>query len=184
MADFIKKSYLCTPMDRVDGYKVDLKGMTEDAVSHRWQLADDFFSAVHGPEIEHGHVDVALRVKRTTEAFELEFDYEGVVNVECDRCLGLMELPIHGECSLRAKLGEEDDDDGELLTVAENPGILDLYWHLYEMVALEIPLRHVHPEGECDAKVMECLNGTSKDSQIDPRWAALEQLKTKTNNKE
>ena len=71
MADFSKKSYLCTPMDRVDGYKVDLKGMTEDAVSHRWHLTDDFFSAVHGPEIASGQVDVALRVKRTSELITL-----------------------------------------------------------------------------------------------------------------
>lgn len=171
-------------MDRVDGYKVDLKCMTEDAVSHHWVLSDDFFSAVHGLEIEKGNIEVALRVKRTSEAFDLDFQFEGVVNVECDRCLELMELPIHGECSLKAKLGEADDDDGEMLTVAENPGTLDLSWHLYEMVALEIPIRHVHPEGECDAKVMEMLNGADTKEQTDPRWAALEQLKTKTNNKE
>lgn len=181
MADFSKKSYLCTPMDRVDGYKVDLKGMTEDAVSHRWHLTDDFFSAVHGPEIESGQVDVALRVKRTSEAFELDFQFKGTVNVECDRCLELMNQPIQGECSLRVRLGEEDDDDGELITVAENPGVLDLSWHLYEMLALVIPMRHVHPEGECNAQVIGRLNATGKEKPTDPRWAALEQLKTKTN---
>ena len=181
MADFSKKSYLCTPMDRVDGYKVDLKGMTEDAVSHRWHLTDDFFSAVHGPEIETGQVDVALRVKRTSETFELDFSFEGAVNVECDRCLELMSQPIQGECSLKVRLGEEDDDDGELITVAENPGVLDLSWHLYEMLALEIPIRHVHPEGECNAQVEQALNGAEHEKHIDPRWAALEQLKTKTN---
>ena len=181
MADFSKKSYLCTPMDRVDGYKVDLKSMTEDAVSHRWVLSDDFFSAVHGPEIGKGQVEVALRVKRTSEAFELDFQFEGQVEVECDRCLELMSQPIQGECSLKVRLGEEDDDDGELITVAENPGVLDLSWHLYEMLALEIPIRHVHPEGECNAQVEQALNGAEHEKQIDPRWAALEQLKTKTN---
>lgn len=181
MADFSKKSYLCTPMDKVYGYKVDLKGMTEDAVSHRWVLSDDFFSAVHGPEIEKGHVDVALRVKRTSEAFDLEFQFDGKVEVECDRCLEPMDLPVHGECGLRARLGDEDEDDGELITVAENPGTLDLSWYLYEMVALEIPIRHVHSEGECNAEVMNRLNGADKEKQTDPRWAALEQLKTKTN---
>lgn len=158
--------------------------MTDDAVSHHWVLTDDFFSAVHGPEIERGRVDVVLRVKRTSEAFDLDFQFEGEVEAECDRCLETMNLPIHGECSLRAKLGEEDDDDGELITVAESSGVLDLSWHLYEMIALEIPIRHVHPDGECNAKVMDCLNGVDKEKQTDPRWAVLEKLKTKTNNKE
>lgn len=184
MAEFIKKSYLCTPMDKVYGYKVDLKSMIEDAVSHRWVLSDDFFSAVHGPEIEKGQVEVALRVKRTSEAFELDFQFEGQVEVECDRCLEPMLLPVHGECSLSARLGEEDEDDGDLITVAENPGVLDLSWYLYEMVALAIPMRHVHPEGQCDAAIVEKLSGAGKEKPVDPRWAALEQLKTKTNNKE
>ena len=182
--EFIKKSYLCTPMDKMDSYKVDLKGILDDAVSRHWVLTDDFFSAIHGPEIECGHVDVALRVKRTSEAFDLDFQYEGVVKVECDRCLNPMDLPIHGECSLRAVLGEEDDDDGELLTVSENHGILDLSWHLYEMLALEIPIRHVHEDGECNEQVLKRLNGEDREKQVDPRWAALEQLKTKINNKE
>jgi uncharacterized metal-binding protein YceD (DUF177 family) len=167
-------------MDIVDGYKVDLKVMTEDAVSHRWHLTDDFFSAVHGPEIETGQVDVALRVKRTSEAFELDFQFEGSVNVECDRCLEIMSQPIQGECSLKVRLGEEDSDDGELITVAENSGVLDLSWHLYEMLALEIPMRHVHPEGECNVHVIGKLNAADKEKPIDPRWAALEQLKTNT----
>ncbi|MBR5466169.1 MAG: DUF177 domain-containing protein [Bacteroidaceae bacterium] len=183
MPEFIKKSYLCTPMDIVDGYIVDLKGMKDDAVSHHWVLSDDFFSAVQGDEIKHGQVDVALRVKRTSEAFELDFQYEGMVEVECDRCLELMNQPIQGQCSLRAKMGEEDDDDGELITVAESSGILNLEWHLYEMVALEIPIRHVHSDGECNDKVMECLNPQETEKPVDPRWAALEALKTKTNKK-
>lgn len=181
MLDLIKKSYLCTPMDRMDGYIVDLKGMTDDAVSHRWVLMGDFFSAVQGKEISNGQVDVALRVIRTSEAFDLEFQYEGVVEVECDRCLEPMDQPIQGTCSLRAKLGEEDDDDGELITVAETPGTLDLAWHLYEMLALEIPIRHVHADGECNPNVMECLKPQNAEKPVDPRWAALEALKTKIN---
>ena len=181
MAELIKKSYLCTPMDRVDGYIVDLKGMTDDAVSHCWVLTGDFFSAVQGQEISNGQVNVALRVKRTAETFDLDFEYEGKVEVECDRCLETMSLPIHGVCSLCAKLGEEDNDDGELITVAENLGTLDLSWYLYEMLALEIPMRHVHADGECDSKVLECLNNQNNEKPTDPRWAALEALKSKTN---
>ena len=171
-------------MDKMDGYKVDLKNMTEDAVSRRWVLSDDFFSAVHGPEIEKGNVNVALRVKRTSEAFELDFQFDGSVQVECDRCLEPMMLPISGEDTLKVAFGEKDDDDGDMITVAEYPGVLDLSWHLYEMVALEIPIRHVHPEGQCDAATMACLNGTGSEERTDPRWDALKELIIKTNKKD
>ena len=54
-------------MGKLDGYIVDLKGMQSDTVSYHWQAATDFFSAVQGPEIKQGLLDVALRVKRTSK---------------------------------------------------------------------------------------------------------------------
>ena len=60
-------------MGKLDGYIVDLKGMTSDTVSYRWHTDNDFFSAVQGPEIQRGSLDVAIRVKRTSGTYELLF---------------------------------------------------------------------------------------------------------------
>lgn len=179
-------SYLCTPMGTMDSYKVDLRGMTEDVVSHHWVLSGDFFSAVQGLDIVDGHVDVALRVMRTPEGFDLDFQFDGTVKVECIRYAELMDWPVHAHCVLPARLGDEDNDDGEVLTVAEYPGVADLAWQMYSLLALEIPIRHAHPEGECSPEVMACLGGAqdNTDKAADPRWAALEGLITKTNNQE
>lgn len=170
----------------MDSYKVDLKGMAEDVVSHRWVLRDDFFSAFHELDIEGGHVDVTLRVERKPDSFDLDFGFDGTLRVECDRCLELMDWPVHARCSMKARLGDEDGDDGEVLTVAGRPGVADLSWPMYSLLALEIPIRHAHPDGECDPQVAARLGGgaDTADKQADPRWAALQQLKTKTNNQE
>ncbi len=169
----------------MDCYKVDLRGMTEDVVSHHWVLSDDFFSAVHELDIEGGHVDVTLRVERKPESYELDFLFDGTLRVACIRCLELMDWPVHTHCSLTARLGLEDADDGETLTVAENPGVADLAWQMYSLLALEIPIRHAHPEGECNPQMMAYLGGTDPgEHPVDPRWEALQQLKTKTNNQE
>lgn len=172
-------------MGTMDSYKVDLKGMTSDVVSHHWVLSGDFFSAVRGLEIENGYVDVLLRVERKPESFDLDFQFDGTVTVECIRCLEPMNWPIHTHCSLVAKFGDEDNDDGEVLTVAEYPGVADLSWQMYSLLSLEIPIRHVHSDGECDPGIMARLNGEdNSDKPADPRWAALGNLKTKTNNQE
>ncbi len=169
----------------MDSYKVDLKGMAEDVVSRRWVLSGDFFSAVQGLEIKDGHVNVALRVERKPEGFDLDFEFDGTVKVECIRCLELMDWPIQTHCNLAAKFGDEDDDDGEVLTVAENPGVVDLSWQMYSFLALEIPIRHAHPDGECNQQVMALLGGADDaEKSVDPRWVALQQLKTKINNQE
>lgn len=164
-------------MDTMDSYKVDLKGMLGDAVSHHWLLKDNFFSAVDGPEISQGQLTVELRVKRTLEAFELTFEIDGIVKVECDRCLELMDQEIHTIQTITVKLGDEFDDDGEIIVIPESEGIIDLAWYIYEMVALEIPLRHVHQVGQCNQEVMDRLEGGREESQVDPRWAALAKLK-------
>ncbi len=166
-------------MDTMDGYKVDLKGMTEDVVSHRWVLSGDFFSAVQGHDIKDGQVDVDLTVQRTAEGFMLDFRFDGEVQVECMRCSELMPWQIHAHHALPAVLGQENEDDGEVLTVAETPGVADLSWQMYSLLALEIPLRHTHNDGECNPAIEALLCSAEEDAPktMDPRWEALQQLK-------
>ncbi len=130
-------------MGKLDGYNVDLKGMTSDTVSYRWQADNDFFSAVQGSEIKAGSLDVALRVKQASGAYELEFQLKGEVEVTCDRCLEPMSQPIEAQCTLKD-----------------------------EFAALQIPLRHVHPDGECKAP----LPTSSEEEKTDPRWDALKKI--------
>lgn len=156
-------------MGKLDGYKVDLKGMATDTVSYRWQADNDFFSAVQGSEIKQGLLDVALRVKRTSGAYELEFQLQGEVEVTCDRCLESMNQPIDAFCTLRVVMGEDFVDDGDMVVIPEREGVINVAWNIYEFAALQIPLRHVHPD--CEA-----LSESSEEERVDPRWAELKKL--------
>lgn len=156
-------------MGKLDGYKVDLKGMATDTVSYRWQADNDFFSAVQGSEIKQGLLDVALRVKRTSGAYELEFQLQGEVEVTCDRCLESMNQPIDAFCTLRVVMGEDFVDDGDVVVIPEREGVINVAWNIYEFAALQIPLRHVHPD--CEA-----LFESSEEERVDPRWADLKKL--------
>ena len=162
-------------MEKLDGYKVDLRGMTSDTVSYHWQAADDFFSAVQGPEIKHGSLDVALRVKRTSGAYELEFQLKGEAEVTCDRCLEPMSQPIDAHCSLKVVMGDDYADDGDIVTVPEREGAINVAWNIYEFAALQIPLRHVHEDGECKAP---SPSPSPEEEGSDPRWEELRKLKT------
>ncbi len=165
-------------MDKLDGYKVDLKGMTSDTVSYQWHIDDNFFSAVQGPEIQQGELDASLRVKQTSDAFELTFGFAGTVKVACDRCLELMDLPIEAEQTLKVKLGEHFEDNGDVVTVPYDDGTLNVAWNLYEFMALEIPIRHVHLSGECplDAEYEESASSQETEKPIDPRWNDLKKI--------
>lgn len=164
-------------MEKLDGYKVDLKGMSTETVSFQWHIDDDFFSAVQGPEIQQGQVDVSLRVKQTSGVFELTFVITGSVKVPCDRCLELMDQSIDAECTLKVKLGNRFEDDGDIVVVPEDEGVFNVAWNIYEFIALEIPMRHVHPHGECPyGEDFEPTEVEEMEKPMDPRWEQLKKI--------
>ncbi len=166
--------------------------------THRYQykLDDKFFEGVDGPEIRKGNVQADVTVQKSEHSFLLTFQLKGTVMVLCDRCLGEMDQPISCEEHLTVKFGEnKEEEDDQLVIVSEEDGEMDLSWYMYEFIALHIPIRHVHPEGECDeetAKVLkehlaierepgeETTEETSADEggkkETDPRWDALKKL--------
>ncbi len=165
-------------MEILDSYRVDIKAMPTDDETYQWQVDDDFFKAVEGSEIQQGRLNVKLRVKRISEVCELTFRLSGEVMVPCDRCLELMPVSVNAEYTVRAKWGEEYEDDGEILTVPEADGALNVAWNIYEFAALEIPIRHVHPDGQCGAQEsLLTVENKAEEQSIDPRWEKLRQLK-------
>ncbi len=56
------------------------------------------------------------------------------------------------------KFGEDYSEEDDLVTVAENEGILDISWFIYEFIHLNIPIKHVHAPGKCNPAMIEMLN--------------------------
>ena len=163
-------------MSELSKYSINLKAISPDSEGYSWTLDDAFFQSLDQELISQGSVDVALRVEKTSGAYELQFQVDGEVTVPCDRCLDPMQQPIHGSHLLRAVLGESFSDDGDLITVPEAEGIIDLAWNIYEIVALNIPTSHVHPEGQCNTDMAQRLAEHTGNGQADARWDALKSL--------
>jgi len=166
--------------------KIDLKGLDEGANHLEFDLDDTYFKVVEAPEVSQGKVRVLLDIMRTgNDFFTLDFHETGVVMVPCDICLDLMEQPIETTQRLEVKLGTENSEEEDLVMVAEDEGILDITWYLYEFIALAIPIRHVHAPGKCNPAMIRTLEEYSAtrsgqeedDTPMDPRWEALLKLK-------
>ena len=173
-------------MDELDQYKVDLKSILAETVTYQWQVGDDFFSAVQGTEIQHGQLTVTLKARRTAGKYALQFQLVGTVDVECDRCMERMAQPINTMSTLDVKMGEAYEDDGDLITIPADEGTLNVAWHIYEIAALEIPIRHVHPEGECPIALTTSRTEETEaeeTKETDPRWNALKSLLDNNNKK-
>ena len=180
-------------MEKLDAYKIDLHAVLDDTEVRSMQADDEFFARVQGNEIQSGSVAVEMQIHHTSGVFVVAFQFKGEVQVMCDRCLEPMMQPVEGDAELRIKLGETYEDDGELIVVPEDEGLVDVSWQVYEQIALQIPIRHVHADGECEASMRQVLlqHEASEDASnaevsgeaqaTDPRWDALKKL-ISTNN--
>ena len=172
-------------MYNLDRFKIDLKVLSQGNTNFEIELDNDFFEAVEKSEIQKGTLDCQLSVNRTDDFFELNFHIFGKVYILCDICLEEMEQCINAQNRLVVKFGETYSEDDELVTVDENEGILDVSWFIYEFIALQIPIKHVHAPGKCNHAMIEKLKQysaarsgeVSDENVVDPRWAALMQLK-------
>ena len=144
-------------METSSRYEIDLNCCADAEQELRWHLDDSFFIALDAELIKQGNLDATLRVHRASGAFELEFAVTGEVSVPCDRCLELMRQPIDTVQMLKVRLGGEYDDDGDVITVPADRPTLDVAWNLYEVIALAVPIQHVHPEGQCSSDMAELL---------------------------
>lgn len=166
-------------------FKIDLKALEEGQTDFRFSLDDEYFKAIEASNVQGGDVSVSLSVRKTGKVFALDFHTRGFVRIPCDRCLDEMEQPIETRDSVVARLGEENsEEDGDVVTVDEDEGILDVAWLIYEFIALGIPVRHVHAPGKCNPAMIRMLetysaarSGEEDKDAVDPRWEALKNLK-------
>ena len=165
-------------MDTSSRFKILLRDLPEGGASYDWHLDDAFFEALDQQVIEHGDLDATLRVKQASGAFDLIFCVRGDIQIPCDRCLELMTQPIHTEATLKACLGNHFEDDGDLITVPADEAEFDVSWNLYEVIALAIPIHHVHPDGQCPEAVEQMLAGddTPIDEPTESPFAALRSM--------
>ena len=171
----------------LERYKIDLKGLTDEVTNFEWELDKSFFDALDQTEVESGALHVSLSIRKASGFFELLFHTVGSIDITCDRCLDLMEQPIETDNRLVAKLGSNNSEDDDTVTVDENEGILDTAWFIYEFIALAIPIQHVHATGKCNPAMTKALEELSADRSgdeesgqtVDPRWSKLTELKLK-----
>ena len=135
-------------------YNIPLKNLSPGVHTYEYELDRKFFESIDGDEVKKGDVNVTLNVRKTSSSFDLNFDIGGVIKIPCTRCLDDMKLDVDTESRLIVKFGSEySEESDEIVVVPESEGEINIAWFLYEFIALTIPIKHVHPAGECNRVV-------------------------------
>jgi uncharacterized metal-binding protein YceD (DUF177 family) len=186
-------------------YSISLKSLSP-AHTFNYELDRTFFEAIDGDEVKKGKVSVEVVVKKNSSTFEFNFKLKGVIQIPCSRCLEDIDQEIDSQNRLVVKLGKEySEESDEVIIIPEDEGEINVAWFLYEFVALNIPIKHVHPPGKCDKTMssklrkhrvssdddedspgeVEADDDSDDDSSMsdvpDPRWEGLKGLNLEDN---
>ncbi|MCQ2156465.1 MAG: DUF177 domain-containing protein [Bacteroidales bacterium] len=107
-----------------------------------WRADGQFFKTFGDSGILDADISIDLDVNFHGVTADVECAMKGTVTVECDRCLEDLVLPV--------ETGFEDS------VVADEDG-LDFSQDIYDYVLLSLPLRKVHPEGECNEETVKYI---------------------------
>ena len=145
-------------------YNIAFKGLSEGKHIFEYEIDDKFFSEFGGDIVDEGSVNVRITLEKQSSLMILWFDVEGIVHVQCDRCLEMYDQPISGSERIFVKFGEKEFVEGDdVIWVSTNDYQLNVAQLIYEFICLAIPIKRVHPDDEsgnttCDPAMIEKLD--------------------------
>ncbi len=128
--------------------------------------------------VNYFDVKAHLKLNKTSEFIEVNFQLKGNVGLICDRCNLDYDFPIDTTQKVIYTFKPiSNPDDDEIIFLNPNTDYLDLSQEFYDFICLEIPQRRV-PE-DCPKEGCPDFSLKEEEEEIDPRWAKLLELKNK-----
>ena len=166
-------------------YAIPFKGLKEGKHDFNFVVDNSFFEQFESSEVKRGLVNVQVELIMHSQFLELQFDINGKITINCDRCLEPFVTRITHQAMLYIRFGEKTlEQSDELLILADSENEVPLDQLLFEYIHLALPIQRIHPEIDgisgCNPEMMEKLNAhDADDTEIaseDPRWEKLRGL--------
>lgn len=159
---------------------IPFKGLSIGSHPYDYKIDNQFFEYFEYFESEKGNLDVHLELVKESRLMDLHFHIKGVVEMQCDRCLGLLSTPVEGNFRLVVKFGEHfEEESDEVVVLPATESRLDVGQLIFEYINLLLPLQKAHANIEdCDPEMIKKLEMHKKE-EADSRWDVLKNIKLK-----
>ncbi len=178
-------------MKKLNEYLIPFVGLKLGKHQFEYQINKAFFDHFEYDDFESADIKVDLVLEKKSLMLELNFKQKGTVSVPCDLTGEMFDLPIKGNLRVVVQFGDEfNNENEELLILPHGEHQIDVSQYIYEMIALSVPLKRVHPgikDGTLKSEALNKLNElrvsevkeeVEEENEIDPRWDKLKQLLT------
>jgi uncharacterized metal-binding protein YceD (DUF177 family) len=169
-------------------FKIAYIGLKIGRHSFVYRIDESFFALFEKSPISSGNLTIDLTLDKRETLFVLDFKLDGFVEVPCDRCTELFQLPLNTTYSMFVKFDNDKDEveeETEVMYISRSDTHIDVSQLIYEFIVVSLPIRMVHPDNEdgspaCSKEVMDFLENKKKNTEeMDQRWSALLKLKQK-----
>ena len=174
--------------------------MPEGVQEFVYHLDKQFFVNMESTDIHDADLNVRLTVTHKRDIYSLHFDVEGTVTLICDRCLDDLVFPIATTYDIAVKFGDDYAETDDMVTIPETNQCLNVSYMIFDTASLAIPLKHVHPAGQCNKAMsallrkhratsgeddelaeelmdeIDTMDGNSPQGGNDPRWDELKKI--------
>lgn len=167
---------------------IPFSGLSQGEHHFNFEVGNKFFEQIENSLIKKGNAQVDVQFIKMSAMLQLHMSFTGNAQIECDRCLGEVMVPLAGKDELIVKLGgEEITDSSNIITIGAKDAEVDITLFVYEMIALNLPFRKIPCEilndtSVCDKEMLAKLDQLKIDEQqlsdeTNPLWAGLNKLK-------
>lgn len=138
--------------------------MKKGCHNFNFKIGNDFFALFEESEIKEAALNVVVKADKASSHIDLNVVIDGIVNVSCDRCLGVFSFPLKCDYRLLVKFGKvHDETDPDIITLPAEESELDLMHYFFEYIILALPIQRIHPVDEngnstCDPEMINKLN--------------------------
>ena len=174
---------------RMKEFKIPFVGLKEGKHNFEFNIKKTFFDFFEYDEFNDVSIVTSLLLNKTSTMMELDFKFQGTVNVNCDLTNEPFDQNVNGELKLIVRFGEEfNDENEEILILPHGEYEVDVKQYIYEMIVLAKPIKLSHPgieDGSLDLEILTDIekyslkeNPEVETEDVDPRWNKLKNLLT------
>jgi uncharacterized protein len=159
-------------MNNLRPYDVEFVKLKEGTHQFDFDIDNTFFETYQS-SLSTEKLEVKLLFTKSNNMFNLQFDVNGKVNVECDRCLNEIALPISNTQLLIVKVTEfaPEEDENDLIYISPSDYKLNVAQHIYDAILLSIPIKKTCADANesCDTRITSKITGEiDVELEIDP----------------
>lgn len=174
----------------VRSYSVNIVGLSNRVHQFDFEMDNAFFSQYGTQLLSEGSLKAVVTLDKHETFIDARFSIHGSVKLTCDRSLETFDHWIETDKKLVFKYGDSNQElSDEIVMIHRDSDSLELGQYIFEFIALEVPMKKLHPrfrDEESDDESEGKIIYTSKrapedddtdDDEIDPRWEILKKLK-------